>query len=773
MKELKKGRIYEGVVTASNSSEQTYTVAVDGGSITGCQVALGFMAGLMGIKTSMRLSVGGRVLFVYGTVSYIIGGVAGDPPDSRSHMGRSITDSGIKDLLAEVNPSTANKVPMHNMPQDLFDGELELGFLQAGFIRFMMQMVSVGGSERAQIQFHLLRDLTRIISGNFEHFSALGDEVIMDDGRVSMETNYTHYPHERMGLAKDGDPLEQKAKNFDGDAFDPKITGRWRYTKYLGFLGDVFNEWFTDPAEAAGRMAEDNLRSGKSRVHHGAEGEYLVQSCSEIAFERVVRIPVPIRLKHPDDPEGVLRKEFANLEKAYLKTWDQKKGEEGHHALFYLRDYARWLSQYHSLARIHQLAAKGGEFHVPSEADTPEPSPDSGEEDRKSANAGVTFWRDGYSTIRLMRDGSSLILDAFHNTWSTGPYGIMVDTPMHFRLSAAGDVSILAGGSFFLRARRHVELVSDLGGMILKSRCFFRALAERGTAFLQSNFDPADPYTPEEGDPEPEADENGFGVVITAPSSGMFVEAGDGFKLVQKGDSESVMHIDNRGKTKLTAAGDAAVTLQGVARLTLTKTLFLEGAGRILSSLSKVIFRGAAAFGIGRVKLAAVEAANVTSRGFIGPSKYVAERDDIEAPDLSFPDDAEDLPEVDKVDDPTIKWGFLKKKEYLNSKRPEWTGANGDYPGDSDQLFEGLSQQHLRLGADAAYDGWSFETLLDGDRIDSSKSSPFPGDGAEWLTATPTEVPLNEPSATAPSTMAGLNSSSLSSAALTFKFLKK
>lgn len=761
--QLKTGFVYEGHVEALNLQDQTYTVNVEGDPISQCQSAIGMFSALLGIKSTYRIPQGTRVLLCYGKRPYIVGCIPNDPPDEPSHLGRSATGSGIRNLMQQLDPSRYNELPPHDASQDLFDGEYEMGMNQAGFIRFMTFMASIGVEGRSQIQFHLLRDLVRLVSGYFEHFSAFGDEVIMDDGRVSIEINGTPYHHERMGLLSEGQPLACPADDFDGEAFDPKITGRWRYTRYLGFLGDLLNEWFTDPPAVAGSMAEEALRSGKARFHVGGQGEVLLQSVTEVAIERVVRIPVPIRMKHPDDPEGVLREEFANLDKQYLKNWPKDGPQNAHHTVFFLRDYARWLAQYHSLARIHQLAAKGEEFSVPSEEETPEPATNCAEPDRP-----VGAWREAYATIRILRDGSIVNLDGYHNCWSSGPQGICVDTPSHYRAWVGGDMSLVVGGSFFLRARRHIEMVADFGGLLMKARTALKALVERGAMLLVSEHDPDNAYSPAEGDPDPEIDPQGYGIIVSSPNAGVFHEAGGKLKLLQKGESES-MNFEVRGKSRIDLRGEATLSVRKNLLVKLADTLFLRG-GRILGNrLREILFENLLKISGGSVEANSLFGRTVRSvNGFSGGQSENVARADYEDPDLSLEDSPPE--ENPAAADAEMRFRFLAFADYLNPTVPGNIGRES-LPGDTGALFEGLGQQRLRLDSPEGYAVWEFQALLPGARV-SSGSQPFPGI-KRWKTASLSGGALHTPSPTAPSAMGGYGSGSLSTNTIAFRYLTR
>lgn len=795
---LTSGIFYEGVIHSCNYSDMTYVVVVDNSeSVEGVRDGTGLFNGLIGIKTTNRLSPGTLVLMAAGSDPWIIATAPADTPDLQAYLSRSLTGKGLPNAIKTTHPNQSTMVPEHNMAEDLYEGEFEMANLLGGFLRFMGFLTTLGVDERNQIEFHLVRDMTRLLSHNFEHFSCDGDRTIYDDGRLNGEDNTTTYDHERMGAL---DPFSAKSEVTDSiipDDLDLLRTGRWRFTQLKGFIGDFINSFITDPTEVLGRMAEEAVRSGKSRVHMGQDGTILMQSVSEIAFERVCRIQVPIRLKHPEDPEGVIRKEMDELDNSFLKIWNQDNGKSEHHTLFKIREYVRYLSQYQSLARIHQLAAKKQEWKVPSEEATPAPKVTGAETDRESVNQGTTYWKDAYATIRIMRDGSILNFDAYGNATASGPYGIQHSSARHYHVWAAGDIVMKAGASMFLSARRHIEVIASRGGLVLKGRTFLRALCERGTLWLKSDFNPEDEYSPEE-DGDPEAEVVGEqGIRIQSTKAGVSILSWLKMQFLLEGPSDD----DDKGNIEISVPGSLKFAVKKDLGFDVGRNLLMSVSkdiqwvcGDWLMRAKSLLLPGIAYFKPGEVILTRTKTNGLECSGRIAgpenPGKVVDPSSRVpfrphtnhiqiyEGDPIEIPTDNPESVSYNFKETDAAYWKLLPDEEY------QWTttaagardAAAGGTKEDADKLFEPLAQQHLRL-EDPAPDGYlewngACDELLTGDQ--TAKSKPWPGSNRQWLSHTsPSGPTLSKPSPREAVSYSPDKQSTLTSTTITYKFLKR
>lgn len=776
---LHPGELVRGVISDYNAARLTYTVSMRGQHVGDVVDVSGISMGLLGFKQTNRFPPGTGVLVLYGNPCWIISTHAEDPPDLDSYLSRTMTGKGIMDAIVRLNPQPG-AIPSHSAPCDLFESEFEITNMVGTFIRFLTFMSSLGSGERAKIEFHLLRDLVRIVSRNFEHFSAAGDFKIFDDGRLNTEFHGTTYEHERWGRKSPSDP-KFEAPDTGMPEVDPMETGRWRYDFILGFVGDLFNSWFSDPVDAVGRMAADALRAGKARLHIGQDGVLLAQSCSEIVLEKVVRTQVPIRIRHEEDPEGVLRRELDTLDKEFLKVWDPGGVENEHHSLFKAREYFRYLNQYHSLARLHQQTK---DWKVPSESETPAPAVGAGEEDRTAANPGkLTYWKASYATIRIFRDGSILLFDSYANATAMGPYGIQHSSSRHYQVFAAGDFIVKAGGNICMSALRNIELVASRGSFIAKARTGWRALCEVGTLWLKSDCDPANTYTPEEGFPEADVqDRQGIRLQATKAEARWISRLKSRFTVKQADqqlelDVKGGLQVQTQKEVKLTAYSLAMAIVERVSVKASYWDNWIPGGW----SLDRVCRLRRGISYINRIKTDGLQslgsiagprrlgAPTPSSRGSLRPHTNHIDLFEPEGEEAIM-DTALEAPEAIlplAAENNGFSWRLLPISEYV------WSNA-GYAVGKTDiDLIEPLTQQSLRLENPEGYQVWS--GMADALRTAEQTvgDTPWPGPSGKWLQHNPSGPSLNAPTARGASSFNANTQTALTSTTPSFRFLTK
>lgn len=494
---LKPGKLYVGVLVGGDNLSNTYTVKVGDRSVEGAHWVGGFCSGLLGINTNIIPTRGTRVMLLYGNPSFVIQGLPSDSPDHVSGFQREMTQS--TDEVGRGNLDTPEISDMggaathQTVPKDMFEGEFEMTNQIGIALRFLHTMMGIEAGDLAKVECFLVNDMVRIVSDCFKHISAFGDMQIYNDGRLNVRFDGTSYEHEAWSaLSEKDEKASVEQFQIEGEA-DLTKTGRWRMSQYIGWVGDFIHTFVTEPSKTASSIGAGAFRPGKSRIQQMSDGSILMQGVGDIAIERVCRVQVPIEKKRWDDPSGVNTEAFKQLEQNYLKIWEYGDSNQNiHHCAYQLREYARWLSCYHSYARFHQLAEEGDEWEIPLEDNVDcTPSWTNQEKDVEAKNPNTTYM-DAYACIRIMRDGSIINWDGYGNAISMGKSGVQISSVEHIELDAAGDVRITAGQDIFLKARRNIEISAIVGGLILKASTWWKALVEHGVMWLKSDAeDPA------------------------------------------------------------------------------------------------------------------------------------------------------------------------------------------------------------------------------------------------------------------------------------------
>lgn len=485
--------IFVGVVTGNLLPNNLVQVRLQGVEREiNCVWAAGIISGLLGFKTSYIPTVKTKVLVYYTgqDVSYIVGSIPTTMTDPADY-GRSLLDPDGKafsesEVYKQRRKGATRLMASHKPPIDLAEGEIAIDNLMGVGIEFLRHMAALTAGDQARVETHLMNDMVRVISGTFRHHSALGDHKIYNDGgRLNMEFNGTLYDFEAYGSLNNQQPRAKMdvsdKPNLGQDSQIDGVNddGRWRMSQYVGWLGDFVNMWVTDPVQALGRLAADQVRSGKFRCHVNSDGSCLVQSVSEICLEKVVRIPVPIRKRREDDPAGN-RSDSAVKNTKVLQNW--KPSGNLFEIAFQLREYSRWLSNTWSMARFRQMDL---DFKVPTEAETPRQNPNSYQEDKyaenhDAQNQNVAAWSEVYSCIRILRDGSLMMVDGYGNSITTTQSGVMISSASDIYLEAAGSINMVAGRDINLLAQKNVGITAVKEAIRLKAKTSIQSLVEAG-----------------------------------------------------------------------------------------------------------------------------------------------------------------------------------------------------------------------------------------------------------------------------------------------------
>ncbi len=535
---LQVGSVYRGDISARNV-DGTYNITVTQPRtmVRNAVLALPVFGGLMGFNINSRLAAGTSVEFSYGNPSFIHATLPEGNMDWLNARNRSsVWGEGLSAIEHGEDIEHFASTPL-----DMVEGEFEIANLFGVAMQFLFTLMRMSAGDRAAVECHLINDMVRVISHQYRHFSGIGEDLIFDHGRPTFERTWSSYRHELANKMEDGEPLGE----MDKDQVDRKSIenrqrweeiGRYRFLEFVGFAGDFIHSFVSDPPDAINRLSESPNYSGKSWIHRNNDGSMLMQSVADIRLERVVRIPVPKRIKHHEDPELTKKRKYRALPNTDVLKLPEIAKNDTYQLAYHLRSYSRWLSQVHGFARFHQLE---DEYKVPSEAQIPDPEWTNKEKD-KEAQAGAMEYFDSYACITIIRDGSILLHDGYSATIAMSNGNLQLSAPRHIDIEAAGDIRMVAGRNLYIKARRNVEITARIGGMVLTSYAWFKTICREGTMWLRSDANTDSPGEALEDGPKPEI----------LDGHGLMIEATFG-KTIVRSEKRITMQVDGVGETGL------------------------------------------------------------------------------------------------------------------------------------------------------------------------------------------------------------------------------
>lgn len=511
------GIVYEGRIDAVENGVYQVMLKDPPTRLYNCLPGAADLAPMLGLSVSRIYEIGTEVLVTAGSPAYF---VCAKPNMLSDAVGKYPIDNVEEEEAIYPLGQTRNPTPM---PAGLLMGEQDLSNALGVGIRLLTHLASMSASERNFIQVDLLRDLITLCADNFRHISSFGEtEVLERNGRVTVEFKGATYAHESAGVIKEGDPT-QEIPQLHTAGPPTAETGRWRMRAFVGYLGDLVNMIIQDPVEALGTVAQQ--AAGKLRVHAGQDGTLLVQSVTDIVFETVLAVPVPVQIGDPDSATEAA-KMMEQSEQKYLQICEalRSTGRTDVPTLSYhLRDYARWLSMSHSWQRFLQRDTL---YTIESEQAALErdrPSAACREDDKLRAGAGQEVPHI-YTTIRQNRDGTITIYEGFGAGIVMSRGSIRLSATTDIEIEAARDIRMRAGGNIFMHARRNLELSCQTGGIAALAKTFLNLFSTAGGVHIRSDADPADPLTQDEqpnGDRDPR-------VVWQANRPAVLIEARNG-----------------------------------------------------------------------------------------------------------------------------------------------------------------------------------------------------------------------------------------------------
>jgi len=463
--------------------------------------------------------------------AWIIGSIPINDRDTTVYPSRTTTGQGDS-IVDEANlqgyGTDFSKTVYNNVrrPTDVVQGEHvysnDFGVLMGLF----QQMATLKASELAQIQVHLLDDLVRIISHNFQHWTSSGELKIYHDGQ-SLLTEYsaTHIPQESYGqpIRQDNTathPFIETNKSTADDLNDyyslsnnERAKAIERFKIYIGRLGDFINTFLAIPdntvlPDLAGTVpTKPDL--GAFNFHLGLDGGTHVRSIKEIFLEKVNWIRVPQRIREPEDPTGDLAEDIKlPIKEEFVFNNDYKANENPFLYYLQLRDYVAYTSQTNNYANLSQYQK---DFYLNSDITKETPISDIGYVDPQTPAKNQGNFELRTSGMYLMDNGGVVLRDAWGSAIILEGGNIYIQPAQHLYLQPLGSLICKIGQFVSIAANNDIDLSSTTGGYRCKTNLAQYLYSDNSGIILHANG-----ITPTSGIPDPttEAIQTIGGVVL-------------------------------------------------------------------------------------------------------------------------------------------------------------------------------------------------------------------------------------------------------------------
>lgn len=573
LERLTSGALYYATVVSSDPAMRKLSVQTDRGDIVNnCTLMTDSLASMLGFAQAGMPPVNSKVLLAYlPSGSFVCGNVADYDttadtftlPVAGEYDQEHLSDpaAGVRRLKEDKSPASG-----YQPCQDTFPGEYDLTNNMGIFFRMLQNFAQLGAGDLAKIECHLMNDMVRIIDNYFVHHNAGGDTMIWSNGRCNYESHFTSY----SGEAEGGDtqssaPAEKKGENVYKSKDDHNLSGRWRRSKFIGFLGDLVHEWITEPPDGETVYDERAKRKGKLRIWHGADGTYMVQSNAGIHLSVSPKIVIPIIKYKWDDPEHDALDLVKGLNKSYTKVWKGEK-PDARAMVWQMRSYAKYITLFHSLERWLQMRDKEWVKILP-EKESECGSSDNQEPDKQSTQF------QGQASISITPAGDiSLEANGVDNDGTSS----VILSHGNVQIAAANNIEMVAGGYIAMscrnlvgKATNNVEMVSLCGNLFLKSRTALKALCEKGIIWIRSNKHHDEGATPDPwvapgaGPPAPQ-DSSRFGIKLEATDTPILVTGWRGIvNRTKEKDSHIWLFTEKDSDVRIAANKTGKVKIRG------------------------------------------------------------------------------------------------------------------------------------------------------------------------------------------------------------------
>jgi hypothetical protein len=423
-------------------------------------------------------------------------------------------------LRPATDPDNRNKLLANSQrPGDTLPGDWgKLNHFGAGFALLGL-VAQLRATDRAKVEVHILDDLVRVVSGQYQHFSALGEAHVYNDGGL-VSAEFAGSPHQAEVAGTDGYTEEgifeqtDRGQNYlsSGVKLRNELqTLKRRLQIFAGSLGDLLQVFIGNPG--AGTETYDKLTAiqGLLHAHVDGSGRLSVRAANGIALTRADRLPVPKKLKEPWDPAGD-HPEADDFQLPERKPF-QYDAAHPYARNLQLNDGEEWLL---GLAyRAFDTLQK--DWYTPQAKDLPTPA----NQYDKLGNATENY--DRYAGrkagVFVNPDGSLVLRDAWGSEIYLRGGDIVISCAGNIINQTGKDSITLAGRDVIIKAKNSADLSATDKDVRIKAQQNLHAYSKNGGILLETDSQGSGHgYSGAEGEAV-----NSRGIVLKAANSTVFI----------------------------------------------------------------------------------------------------------------------------------------------------------------------------------------------------------------------------------------------------------
>ena len=499
--------LFLGTVVSANPATFVIEVAPDGqqslNKIQGIPLAQAF-ATTLGFKEISLPTIGSRVLChgLRGHHALILGTIPmsecqGDGNVALSSKTVLNAEEPVHDSvhrLGYLNDITKLNVINNQLPTDIVQGDKVIAN-EFGLQLSLFQLVAMlRASDLAQVQCHFLDDLVRIVSHNFQHYTALGSLSVSHDGKtINLEAGLTHSPDESIGNTQSEysinpvDPADTTADNQFYQLTDGAVALE-RLKIFVGKLGGFVNLLLSLPTNEIHTMDGTLPKTpdqGLLQLKAGLDGSLIVRSANGIYLEKTNWIRVPQRIRTPEDPLGDdgTTVDYPN-KKAFTFKADHTYRDVAFLYYLQLKDYLAYANEELGYADFNALPK---DFYVNN--DPAKNTLANNSTIMVDPVTGASYQRTK-SVIALMPNGGICLSDTWGSCISMEGGNIYIQPAKDLVLQPNRNLIGKVGGNVSLAARQDLDLSSTSGGLRIKTNGPQYLYSDQDGILLHANGQP-------------------------------------------------------------------------------------------------------------------------------------------------------------------------------------------------------------------------------------------------------------------------------------------